>query len=1130
MQSVSGAVLAYWYPAQERVEALTAELKALEAFAFRPALDAATKVSAVSAALSWAARADGFPDRQLREWIWIGSQYRLEAARGGPVAGAAGAALAFLCKRVERPVTEQDIQDLNWVLETTIRTICDLLGKVDLLSYLNSEELSEIEKRLAAYADATFDAAAVRRGVEAQLTELAAFSNSPHLRNLTEKVEALFLAAHRDGSPGRTARAALLYLAEVNDVVRDSDGFLGLMDDVYVIDLAYATVERQTRCLPLLQGLLENYPFVADLALVGTPARPLDLYGQYIACAALDALFEADRPVLLVVRESGPFAILSALFAAVEAARRQANLERERLGIWSIGQHVVVSDGAATFKVIFQGEETVGVRRRFRLGVDKQGSLTAPVDIAPYMATAAAPHKRLSNGKNFGEWLKARHADPVINLTGAARTRATEQECILLLGPRSKLDVFAAWVKPLGTDIGAAIGLRYVTGDGRHENIGATATDTPFIYACSDVDTAHDLIRNPPVHVRGWRVVVDGARQMRALHASLTTDGQDKLPPMCVVAELFDRETSADLLRLGLDVWYLEDQDVQPPPAVAAATVHRSDPLDRMLARQGGHWNTVRKVHSLRHDFLEALDAWMVQADQTSGDEGIDNLELRVSNFMRASLTRPVATPLADRGLRDLGRGIAMQAASLKSYSALAADLHRIFSPILDGLLPDFERRAALAELSASAADAGLTAVVCRSSRIAAACAETTRGDAGLEKVVWTNLEGARARAPFERVIVPGWLDRLSMRELADNGYGARLDLMFYPFERRWFDRTMAAGAKWERRIERGTIRALSGVSSRLDAAGRDAHLWRDQTSERLAVSTAVDPVEDTEEDHDAPEFEKLEARNIDAVRRAVFVGREHQTTAKAQLVIFEEPGTHAFLPPGGKVIVLSGPDGPFSSTAQTGSAEKLLFRSVASLEAGCLLALPMGGDRDLIDIRADQFLTNAHEVRETSAKWKAAIRNYIDRTGVEPMTIARCMAKAGVKRDVMTIRSWAANTATIAPRGYKDVIPVIAQITSDVDLLSSLPMVLQAIDLIYRARAKAADAIVGEIFSGGIDLDAQELTFDLYGSVVRYALHRVQSLQGLYDVPIDIIGRVRKLVAESLEISDDAATAREDA
>ncbi len=1102
-----GGILAHWYPANSRIAAIAAELKTLEQFALLPAEDTPATVSSVSATLSEAVRSPGFPQRQLRQWTWIGSQYRLHAAAGGPVAAAAGGALAFLAKRVGRALTEEDEQDLNWVLEHGVRALGDLLEPGSVASHLSASELSDIEARLSDLAEAPYDEATTRLAIEAAVAELRAFSHSPQLQALGVKVESLLAAARRDGPAASTARAALLYLAEAKDTVSDSKGFLGLMDDVYAVDLAFAAVEQQTRCLPLLNGLLADYPYVADVAVVGEPSRPLDLFSQYVVCAALDCLRVDAQPTMLVVRESGPFPLLSAFFAAVRSARTEATSERARLESWPTGQPIVVSDGTQAFKANFLGEIDIGSKRCFRLQVDKNGTQTVPVDLAPYMSASPA-HKRLSSGSDLSAWLKSRHVDPLVNLTGSPRTRLAGGSAILLVGPRFKLDAYLRSARPLGTDIGAAVGLRYVSSTSQ-EPLGGTATDTPYIYASSDTDTAYDLIRHPPPHVTSWRVIVDGARQTRALHASLSTDGQGDLPPLCAVVELHDRETASDLLKASFAVWYLEDQDVRPPSAPLEATGD-GDLLGRTLARQSAHWHAVQRQTISSHPFLEAVDAWMVRAEAARKEGARQHLELAVSAFMRAALSRPVRSSVGDKALSDLARGVAFQAAQLRNFSLLAAELHELFSPLLSDGLPDFGRRNALSTLSASAAN---TAVVCRSEQIAAACKEASRDDVEMSGLFWTNLEGVRANAPFDRIVVPGWLDRLSMRELAGCGYGASLELVFYPFEQRWFDRTMAAGTRWERRIEAGTLSSLARVSERLTAAGRNAPLWARQTSDRLEPTKAPPATADAlPVDDDAPEYERLEARSLDAVRRAVFRGHENQPVVRTQLVMFEEPGSHAFLRVGGKVIVLSGPR---EEAAVRGQAEKLLYRSVEALEPGWLLAIPHGGDRDLVDARADQFIAEAAKVRGTASLWKRAVRNHLSRTGGEASAFARRMREAGVSRDAATIRYWTTTTTTIAPRGYREVIPVIARITGDPVLSARQDEVAQAIDLIYRARSRAAEVIVAELFSGEIDLDAPELKFNLDGAVLRYGLHRIRSLEGLCDAPADVVGKVRSVAGD---------------
>ena len=68
----------------------------------------------------------------------------------------------------------------------------------------------------------------------------------------------------------------------------------------------------------------------------------------------------------------------------------------------------------------------------------------------------------------------------------------------------------------------------------------------------------------------------------------------------------------------------------------------------------------------------------------------------------------------------------------------------------------------------------------------------------------------------------------------------------------------------------------------------------------------------------------------VDAVKLQAAQHQEHEPIAKAQLVMFEEPGAYAYFPPGGKVIVLS----KFDAAAET-MPKDLLFRNVSELAQG---------------------------------------------------------------------------------------------------------------------------------------------------------------------------------------------------
>lgn len=444
----------------------------------------------------------------------------------------------------------------------------------------------------------------------------------------------------------------------------------------------------------------------------------------------------------------------------------------------------------------------------------------------------------------------------------------------------------------------------------------------------------------------------------------------------------------------------------------------------------------------------------------------------------------------------------------LRSYDSEAEHIYELFKPFLKEPPPSFDREGALTQIANEVASKETIAVVCRSAQIAEACSALAAARTGFSNFCWLNLESLRQSGPYDRVIIPGWLDRMAIRELDNNGYGFRLDLLLLPFEQIWFRNTTAAGRRWEGQLETKTSGTLRDLAEQLSKNTKSATLWRDQIDQRIAIPTP--PTVDGTEQLDDSEIEQLEARAIESLCQSMAQSRAGRPSARAQLVLFDDANSYVFLPPAGKVIVLSPRLGALDESALAGGdAERLLFRSVTSLEPGMVLAFSAGGDRDLIDARSDQYLANPSHIRTCADLWRAALKRHVSLDHNEHSQLSQRLGAAGQPRAPATVRAWMTQTHTLAPMNFRSVVPLIARLTGDRELTVKLGEVLQSIDLIYRARARAAEAIVRELFSGQINLDSDELCFELGDTKIRYFLYRINRLAGIREVPVEIIGKV---------------------
>ena len=121
-------------------------------------------------------------------------------------------------------------------------------------------------------------------------------------------------------------------------------------------------------------------------------------------------------------------------------------------------QPVIVSDGQQKFKALFRGLETLGAKRKIRLGVRKSGSLTVDISVAPYIARSVAPHTLLCDGSALSVWSlgptprSARHAHRLwsaqvstAGVRAAAWTSAQARRLFLSPAPIRYIGICLAW-------------------------------------------------------------------------------------------------------------------------------------------------------------------------------------------------------------------------------------------------------------------------------------------------------------------------------------------------------------------------------------------------------------------------------------------------------------------------------------------------------------------------------------------------------------------------------------------------------------------------------------------------------------------------------------------------------------
>jgi hypothetical protein len=204
--------------------------------------------------------------------------------------------------------------------------------------------------------------------------------------------------------------------------------------------------------------------------------------------------------------------------------------------------------------------------------------------------------------------------------------------------------------------------------------------------------------------------------------------------------------------------------------------------------------------------------------------------------------------------------------------------------------------------------------------------------------------------------------------------------------------------------------------------------------------------------------------------------------------VLLEEPGHYCLLPPKGTVFILP------SNRATNASAESELLRPVSELRPGSIFAPLVQDHRDLVDDFADFFLEDAAQTRRSANLWRRPFRAALRQGPLVWQSLQERLKAAGVRRHEQTFRNWA-ESRIIAPRDYPTVIPIIVEVSLDAELHDRSDEIVSSITKIYKARAKGAEHLLEEIFSGRFDASRMVLQSTLLGNQERIQLHVVSAI-----------------------------------
>ena len=1043
------------YPSRNRAKVIDGELETILKSISNDASSWETVFPGVSACLEAFAESPGSNEYQVLGWLRLAAAFRRKAIEKDDAARDALAALYFLNKSQKNWEAPSIQQELNWALDQALDRLGMSFEGGWIYGAITEKEMCAIRERMQRYRETDKRPVnEISTAISTQVRTIRALSILAEHTDFDQKLEALIDAAGGDGEVSGVARSALKYLADTDDAISDDIGILGLLDDLYVIEWAYATVEEQAYGLPLLNKLQQRAPHLESSYLT-TNGMMLDRFGQYVVGNSLAVLGgeEHDHVVLRDVEAFlAPVIGAVALDAMRTSAAEGANAPWDECSILNL-----LNFGKNPERVRYLGHEVVGGREKIVVEVSQSGRLFLPAELATSMELSPRQdYKTLSNGTAVSVWQKEHSIDPLHFFLGK-RARSDGRRAVLVIAPRSLLEHYLPSLHCRGEPIAKVIGATWINSAEHEEPLAHSVINRATIYACGSAMIARNVIENPPPGVTAFDLITLGSQAYREISAEFEGQEVNGLRMLCL----------ADMTEVPgppKDALIMEDEVVLPW-SLRPRGFGQTDPLARALKRQYNHWTVDRSVRTYPNKALKNISIFLENRRDDPDDE-FSPIVLQLRSFLLDAGRMPRSGGVMSESLKLRAKSLSRAAKAEELYDQTLIGIGQALDELSDtgDFSPDI-----ISEVNLDVARP--VTILCRSHQEAA---ETTSmlQDRCIDGAGLTATELFRT-APVEHLVVPGWHGAETMRRLDSINPAAKIEYFQFEFQRDWFDRLTRAMRNRSRMFDTPFDRSGQDRVSDTNPAQLN---W--VAPKRPIQKPPSDPVGliPTIEQH--PELDGM-YKSIHS--RATISGEDE---VKGVPVIVKDYTSFLLLPPHAEMVLMN--------RAMRRPEDACV--PVEQLREGDIFVLKDGSHRELFHELAPSYLADPEAVLQAANLWRQPLIDAFNAGSATWSAFRKRLVDVGLQRTELAYRNWIGGQ-TVAPMNYREVIPIICSLSHDPLIQKSGDRSIAAVAALYEARQKAAAHVFEQLVGGTSNHVAGTLRIELGSTTVDLNIYRIDSV-----------------------------------
>ena len=183
-----------WYPTNSRVEELNELIISFRDKALSLSTSGDNLLLLASSNVAKLTQKSELSNYLPRDWLWIGSQYRINTKIEETVKSVAGGAILLLADWLsQNNYPEESLKkDINWLTSTTIFELCSILGNNSLRRFLSGdEEIKADDLWQSLMPEDSFDIDKIEKDIQPYLERLSNIESDSYLPVISEKINVL---------------------------------------------------------------------------------------------------------------------------------------------------------------------------------------------------------------------------------------------------------------------------------------------------------------------------------------------------------------------------------------------------------------------------------------------------------------------------------------------------------------------------------------------------------------------------------------------------------------------------------------------------------------------------------------------------------------------------------------------------------------------------------------------------------------------------------------------------------------------------------------------------------------------------------------------------------------------------